>query len=101
MNTKLTQLQLHTLGMNTMSFGQREEFLATLGKAVFDEAIVQLIASFTQEQLHALNYAIESNDSFVSVMEYLHKTYPDFQTYIEEAQKSFVIQFIAQLNQPA
>ena len=101
MNTKLTQQQLQALGMDTLTVQQREDFLLKVGKSVFNEAIVKLISSFSQEQLYALNYAIESNESFESVIEYLQKTYPGFDTYIQDAQEEFVGQFIAQLKQPA
>ncbi|MFT7507588.1 MAG: hypothetical protein ACI92I_000749 [Acidimicrobiales bacterium] len=89
MSTKLTKEQLQTLGMESMSTMQRDEFLLKIGKSVFDGAIVKLLHSLSDEQIHSLDYAIETNDSFESVMQYLQMTYPDFATYLKDEQEEF------------
>jgi hypothetical protein len=90
MSVQLTQQQMQVLGMGTMKSGQREAFLERLGKMVFDSALVRLLETLNDEQIHALNHALEANESYEGVMQYLQITYPRFMGYIQEVQEQFV-----------
>ena len=89
-SVQLTQQQLQVLGMETMGHGQREAFLERLGKMVFDNALVQLLETLDDDQIYALNHALEANESYEGVMQYLQITYPRFMNYIQDVQEQFV-----------
>lgn len=76
----------------------REAFMQRIGKVVFDGAMVRLIGGLTEEQVRALNYAIESCDSFGCVIEYVERSYPQFGTFLEEEQKAFVEAYLSHLR---
>jgi len=101
MSTQLTKEQLRTLGMDTMSAPQREDFLMDVGKTVFDNAIVKLLETLTDDQIHALNHALEDNESLEAVVQYLQVTYPRFVNYIQEVQEHFVQEVMQNMRQTA
>lgn len=90
MSIQLTPEQLKELGIQDFTPGEREAFYAKIGKIVFDHALLKVISKLDDDQLHALNHAIDSLDSFDAVVDYLQKTYPQFRFYLEEAQDHFV-----------
>ena len=98
MSTQLTSQQLQTLGMTSMTTGQREAFLEKIGKMVFDSSIVRLLETLNDDQIHALNHALEANESFEGVLQYLQVTYPLFMTYMQEVQEKFVEDFMSQMQ---
>tara|TARA_B100000745_G_C20003520_1_gene340694 strand:+ start:402 stop:695 length:294 start_codon:yes stop_codon:yes gene_type:complete len=95
MSIQLTNEQLQELGLIDHTPAQREVFYTKLGKAVFDSAILRLIETMDENQLYALNHAIDALDSFESVIAYLQQTYPNFPKYIEEEQDIFIGQVSA------
>lgn len=94
MAPQLTSQQLKALGMDTMSLRSREQHYERLGKLVFDGAILRLIETFTDDQLHALNYAIESYNSFDSVVDFLEHVYPQFSQFVQEEQERCLDLFV-------
>jgi hypothetical protein len=99
MSVQLTTEQLKNLGMGDYTTPRsREALMERIGKVVFDGAMVRLLATLTEEQMHALNYAIETCDSFGSVIEYVERVYPQFGTYLEEEQTAFIEAYVAQLQ---
>ena len=101
MSTQFTSQQLQTLGMDTMTRPAREDLLARIGKTVFDSAVVKLLETLNDEQIHALNHALEANESFDAVVGYLQMTYPRFTAYMQEIQERFVADLMRQMKQPA
>lgn len=89
MSVQLTKEQLQELGLIDHTPAQREAFYTKLGKAVFDSAILRLIETMDEEQLYALNHAIDALDSFEAVIAYLQQTYPEFPQFVEEEQTVF------------
>lgn len=92
MSVQLTKQQLQELGIADYTPAQRETFYMKLGKAVFDSAILRLIESMDEDQLYALNHAIDALDSFEAVVAYLQKTYPSFEQFIDQEQGTYVQQ---------
>jgi len=92
MSIQLTKEQMQELGIAEYTPGEREVFYAKIGKIVFDSALLHLIETLNEEQLYALNHAIDSLDSFEAVVAYLQNTYPKFATFIEEEQGVFIDQ---------
>ncbi len=90
MSTQLTKQQMEILGIDSFSRGQREAFLERLGKMVFDSALVKLLETLNDEQIHALNHALAANESYEGVMQYLQISHPRFMEYIEEVQDEFI-----------
>jgi len=86
----LTKQQRQVLGMDTLSSGKREILLERIGRTVFDNTVVRLLETLNDEQIHALNYALESCESYESVMSYLQTAHPKFGTYLQETQEKFV-----------
>lgn len=95
---QLTTAQLHTLGMADMSIKARDALMMQIGRSVFAQAMVRLLAELTEEQVIALNYAIEATDSFVSVMQYVEETYPRFLEYLRAAETDYVESLAADLT---
>lgn len=93
MSIQLTKEQMQELGIAQYTPGEREEFYMKVGKVVFDSALLRLIETLTEDQLHALNHAIDALDSFGAVVSYLQKTYPQFGQYVEVEQDLFISQF--------
>lgn len=87
---QLTTEQLHALGMADMSIKARDALMMQIGRSVFAQAMVRLLTDLNEEQVYALNYAIEATDSFVSVMQYVEETYPRFTEYLHEAETEYV-----------
>ena len=96
MSVQLTKEQMQELGIAEYSPGEREAFYMRVGKVVFDSALLRLIENLSDEQLNALNHAIDSHDSFEAVVAYLQNTYPQFGKYIEVEQELFIDQFTTQ-----
>lgn len=101
MSTQLTKQQLQALGMDTMMTGKREAFLENIGRTIFDSALVRLLETLTDDQIHSLNYAIDATDSFEAVVEYVSMTYPHFIEYMQEVQDRFIGECMQQMQQPA
>jgi len=101
MTSQLTTEQLQALGMNALSHGQREDFLARIGKTVFDSALVALLETLNDEQIHALNHALEANESMESIVSYLQVTYPRFISYMQEVQDRFVSEYMKAMQATA
>lgn len=102
MSIQLTAEQRKALGME--SYGteaSRQALMERIGKVVFDGAMTRLIASLTEEQVLALNYAIEACDSFICVIEFVERSYPQFQNYLQEEQAAFVEAYVTQLQRVA
>ncbi len=99
MSVQLTTEQLKALGMEAYSTSRtRDALMERIGKVVFDGAMVRLIAGLTLDQVHALNYAIESCDSFSCVIQYIERSYPQFSGFLAEEQQAFVEAYVAQLK---
>lgn len=99
MSVQLTTAQLKALGMGDYTSPQRREVLMErIGKVVFDGAMVRLLASLNESQMHALNHAIESCDSFMCVIAHVERVYPQFTNYLEEEQAAFIQAYVAQLE---
>lgn len=94
----LTTQQRQVLGLDTLSSSKRMILMERIGRTVFDNALVRLLETLTDEQIYALNYALEDNDSPDAVFMYLQKNYPQFVTYLEETQKQFVASCIEQMH---
>jgi hypothetical protein len=92
MSVQLTKEQLQELGIAEYTPAQREDFYMKLGKIVFDSAILRIIETMNEEQLYALNHAIDTLDTFEAVIAYLQKTYPNFETFIDQEQGVLVEQ---------
>lgn len=90
MSVKLTTEQMNALGLPNAGVGERDRFLQQIGRRVFADTMQRLLQSFTTEQMEALNHAIDSLDSFDAVITYLHHTYPQFETYLSEAERAVV-----------
>lgn len=78
MDLQLTTEQLQALGMDTIAPATREQLYERLGKLVFDQAILRLIETFTDEQLYALSHSIDAYRSFDEIVAFLEQTYPQF-----------------------
>ena len=87
---QLTTEQLHALGMGDLSIRARDALMMQIGRSVFAQAMIRLLTELNEEQVYALNYAIEATDSFVSVMQYVEETYPRFVQYLQEAETEYV-----------
>lgn len=98
MSIQLTAEQREALGLANSSVAEREQFLQQIGRMVFDNSMLKLIRTLTEEQMHALGYAIDSLDSFDSVVAYLLDTYPSFETYLREAEGDFVKTFVEEFK---
>ena len=83
---RLTTEQLQALGLGDMSLKARDALMMQIGRSVFAEAMVRLLTDLNEEQIYALNYAIEATDSFAATMQYVEETYPRFVEYLQEAQ---------------
>lgn len=93
MAPQLTKQQMQTLGIEDYSIAQRDAFLMKIGKTVFDGAIIKLLNTLSEDQMHALHHAIESYDSFDAVLQYLEKSHPSFSAYLTEGQNQFIDRF--------
>jgi len=98
MSTQLTQEQMQVLGMGVMTPIQRENFLERLGKMVFDSALIKLLETLNEDQVHALNHALEAQESYQGIFEYLQVTYPQFMSYMENVQERFVSEFMSEMK---
>jgi hypothetical protein len=99
MSLQLTTEQLKALGMESYTTPKsRQVLMERIGKVVFDGAMVRLIQNLTDDQIFALNHALESCDSFICVIEYVERAYPQFKNYLREEQEGFVEAYIAQLQ---
>lgn len=99
MSVKLTAEQLKALGMAEYATETRQAALMTrIGKVVFDGAMVRLLSSLTEEQMLALNFAIENCQSFDDVIAYVERVYPQFGDYLKEEQAAFIDAYVAQLQ---
>ena len=87
MSLQLTTEQQKALGLDTVTPATRERIYQRLGKLVFDSAILRLIDTFSDEQLHALNHAIDAYESFDEVVSFLERTYPQFSQFLQEEQE--------------
>lgn len=87
---RLTTAQLHELGLADMSVKARDALMLQIGRSVFAQAMVRLLQDLNEEQVYALNYAIEATDSFVAVMQYVEETYPRFIEYLQAAETEYV-----------
>jgi hypothetical protein len=102
MSLQLTAEQMKVLGMEAYATPKsRQVLMERIGKAVFDGAMVRLIQGLNEEQILALNHALESCDSFMCVIEYVERVYPQFQKYLREEQEGFVEAYLAQLQPKA
>lgn len=99
MSIQLTKEQMQELGIAGYTDSQREALMMKIGKRVFDAAIVALIETLNEEQLYALNHAIDTLDSFDAVIAYLQKTYPAFESLVMGAENSFIEQYIDNIAQ--
>ena len=99
MSIQLTAQQIKTLGLDTISPQQRDVFLERLGKMVFDNALVRLLETLNDDQIHALNHALEANESYEGVMQYLQISHPRFLEYIGDVQNEFVRRTVMQAQQ--
>lgn len=95
---RLTTKQLHTLGMSGMSIKARDALMMQIGRTVFASAMVRLLQDLNEEQIYALNYAIEATDSFAATMQYMEDTYPAFIHYLQEAEQEYVRSFTEDLQ---
>lgn len=89
MQDRLTTAQLHELGLGDMSVKARDALMLQIGRMVFAQAMVRLLQDLNEEQIYALNYAIEATDSFASVMQYVEETYPRFVEYVLAAETDY------------
>ena len=87
MTLQLTSEQRQALGFDTTATVAPAQLYQRLGKLVFDSAILRLIETFTDDQLHALNHTIDAYQSFDDVVGFLEQTYPQFTQLLQEEQE--------------
>ena len=96
---QLTQQQKEILGVDSLTPAKQEKLLERIGQTVFDTALVELLETLNDEQIYALNYALETCDSYEAVMERLRMMYPSFLRFLDDAQKKFVELCIQNMQQ--
>ena len=96
MSIQFTKEQLQELGLADHTAAEREAYYIKVGKCVFDAALLRLLGQLNEEQIYALNHAIDSLDSFDAVVEYLQQTYPGFIDFVEQEQNVFIDHFMAE-----
>jgi 2-succinyl-5-enolpyruvyl-6-hydroxy-3-cyclohexene-1-carboxylate synthase len=98
MSIQLTPQQLQILGLDQAPKNLRDDMVFKIGKGVFDATVTRLLSDLNEDQIHALNYAIENTNSFDDVMEYMKRTYPNFDEYMKEEQELFTAAFVEHLQ---
>ncbi|MFT5849906.1 MAG: hypothetical protein ACI9H6_000732 [Patiriisocius sp.] len=98
MSVQLTTEQLQTLGIEHYAPTEREAFVAKIGGLVFDASIMRLMDTLNEDQMYAFTHAIESYDSFDATLAHIQKTYPVFNTMLQEEQHSFMQKFVSRIQ---
>ncbi len=97
MSLQLTKQQLQALGMSEMAPAKRANVFEKIGHIVFDNAILLLLESLTDEQIYSLNHALDGFESYEEIYAFLDHTYPEFSQYIEKGREKFVTDMMEQM----
>jgi len=98
MSIQLTKQQLQALGIQNASESEKDTFLIRVGQIVFDAAILRLLETFSEEQMTAFTYAVDSYDSFDATLAHIMHTHPVFNTFLTQEQNLFVDSFTSRIE---
>lgn len=72
------------IGLDGLSEGDQQTFLAEIGDVVFDAALLRLVAGLSDGQGLALDHYLEDEPSADVLMKHLVDHYPEFETILQE-----------------
>jgi hypothetical protein len=77
------------LGVDKMGEQEKETFLARAGSIIIEAAIGRLLLSLEPDQVSQIEAYTEAAPETEDIFEYLLKTYPTFESIVEEEAAAF------------
>jgi hypothetical protein len=77
------------LGIDKMSESEKTAFLERTGSLIIDAAIGRLLLSLEPEQVNKIEAYVDAAPETEDIFAYFLKTYPDFQSIVEEEVAAF------------
>jgi len=90
MSLQFTTKQLQSLGMTDMPPTKRANIFEKIGHIVFDNAVLLILETLSDEQIYALNHALDGFESYEEMFAFLENSYPQFAHYIKQGEQKFV-----------
>jgi len=72
------------LGIDQMSESEKAVFLERTGNIIIDGAVGKLLMSLEPDQVAKIEAYVDAAPETTDIFEYFLKTYPDFQSIVEE-----------------
>lgn len=77
------------LGIDKMSDAEKDAFLERAGNIIIDASVGRLLLSLEPDQVAKIEAHVDAAPETEDIFEYFLKTYPDFQSIVEEEVAAF------------